>query len=84
MDGTGFTDESVDPYAAALSAAEGSCTQGPESIGDIVVRGSQVAQEQSINVSILELLRAIPASVPATARPTDCTGVAAYLVLRKG
>jgi hypothetical protein len=46
-----------------------------------VVRGSEVAGEQGVSASILDLLEAIPASVPDGMRPTDCAEIVASIIV---
>ena len=70
----------VRDYRIALNAAEPACTQDRQSIGDIGLRGTEIAEDRGIDTTPLELIRAIPQAVPAEARPTDCAEVLSVLI----
>jgi hypothetical protein len=78
--GDGLTDAAARPYASALNAAEPVCTEGRSGIGDVVYAGQQAAERNGVETTTLELLRAIPGSVPVEMRPMGCAQIVAGLV----
>jgi hypothetical protein len=81
LDGAGFDDTDIEPCTVALTAAEPACRQSREAIAYMVVRGSQVADDEGVRTSILELLEAIPLSVSDTIRPTGCAEIVASIIM---
>lgn len=79
--GDGTSDEAVRPYRLGLNAAEPVCTEDREAIADIVYAGQQAAEDAGVDTTALELLRAIPSSVPEGMRPTSCADVVGTLIV---
>ena len=71
----------VRDYRLALNAAEPACTQDRQGIGDIGLRGTEIAEDRGIDTTPLELIRAIPQAVPASERPTDCAEILSALLV---
>jgi len=79
--GSPATDAEVRPYELALDAAEPMCQEGRSLIGDMTFVAQGAAAEQSIETTTLELLRAIPESVPAELAPTLCADILTSIVI---
>ena len=75
------SEEAVRPYRLALNAAEPVCMQSRRSIADIAWRASQVAEDRGIDVTPLDLIRAMPEAVPPSERPIDCQEVTSTLIV---
>lgn len=74
-------DEStVASYRDALDAADAKCEGDAEATGDVAVRAWQVATDNDLETSILEMLHAFDESVPDETAPMDCTEIAAALL----
>ena len=75
------SEDAVRPYRIALNGAEPVCMQSRQSIADIAYRGAQVAEDRGIDVTPLDLIRAMPQAVPASERPTDCGDILSVLLV---
>ena len=79
--GDGTSEDAVRPYRLGLNAAEPVCNESRDRIADIVYAGEQTAEDHGVDVTALELLRAIPGAVPSDARPTNCADVVGTLIV---
>lgn len=70
----------VSTYRDALDAADDKCDGDEEATGDVAVRAWQVATDNELETSILEMLHALDEAVPGDAAPMGCTEVAAALL----
>lgn len=67
------------PYERALDRAEPSCWESRDEIADVVVAGQSAAEARGVDVTLLELLEAIPVAAPDG--PWDCSEVVGGLVV---
>lgn len=80
MSGAGMENEVARPYRAGLRAADPVCFESERQISDLVHAGQLEAEELGIDISALELLQAIPLTVPTDLRPVSCEEFGATLV----
>lgn len=69
------------PYRLGRNAAEPVCTEDRENNAGIVYAGQQAAEDVGVDTTALELLRAIPSSVPEGMRPTSCADAVGTLIV---
>lgn len=80
--------EMISSFDSVLSSLEAKCTQtrsSAPSLGDIGVTGARLLREAQRPMSVLDVLRAIEASIPAdVGLKLDCAEVGALLLTQMG
>lgn len=64
-------------YRSAMDQAEEDCTNSRQEISDTVATGVELAAEDGMTVTHLELLESLPLAVPDETAPMDCKQVLA-------
>ncbi len=71
----------VASYSRALDAAERACSDSRSNLADMAYRAHELAGEEGVEASALDMLRDVDASVPEDARPMPCADMFASLVI---
>ena len=79
LDDAPLTDAAIGRYAGALDVAGDACRQDRRALGDIAVATRRLVADAGMNISVLQVLQAIPGAVPPAVRPFDCTDLPAIL-----
>ena len=79
LDDAPLTNAAIGRYAGALDIARDVCRQDRRMLGDIAVATRRLVVESGSEVSLLQVLQALPGSVPPDVRPFDCTDLPAIL-----
>jgi flagellum-specific peptidoglycan hydrolase FlgJ len=74
-------DSTVAAYGAALDAAEPKCQQGRDEVGDMAVRATQLAEENGMQASVMDMLQGVNEAVPDDLAPMDCAEILSSILV---
>jgi hypothetical protein len=74
-------DSTVAAYGSALDAAEGKCRQGRDEVADMAVRATQLADENGMQASVMDMLEGVSGAVPEDLAPMDCAEILSSILV---
>lgn len=72
--GSGLSESQISPYRGALSRLESICSQPGEEIADMAEAGDEIADEEGVDPTLLEVLQGSAGMAHAITRNTGASG----------